>query len=114
MAKYKCGVCGFIYDEAKEGASFADLVVCPVCKRPATNFKKVEEEAAAQEVVEVPATEPKAEAPAPSLAYDPQYARHDTSNRYMAEIHEMAVTGKSISGAMGTKMKMPNWEDILI
>ena len=32
----------------------------------------------------------------------------------MAEIHEMAVTGKSISGAMGTKMKMPNWDDILI
>ena len=51
MAKYKCGVCGFIYDEAKEGAPFADLVVCPVCKRPATNFKKVEEEAAAPEVV---------------------------------------------------------------
>ena len=45
MAKYKCGVCGFIYDEAKEGTPFADLVVCPVCKRPASNFKKVEEEA---------------------------------------------------------------------
>ena len=115
MAKYKCGVCGFIYDEAKEGSPFADLVVCPVCKRPATNFKKVEEEAAAPEVVEgpeAPVAEPKVEAP--SLAYDRQYARHDTSNRYMAEIHEMAVTGKSISGAMGTKMKMPNWDDILI
>ena len=58
MAKYKCGVCGFIYDEANEGAPFADLVVSPVCKRPATNFKKVEEEAAAPEIVEVPATEP--------------------------------------------------------
>ena len=111
MAKYKCGVCGFIYDEAKEGAPFADLVVCPVCKRPASNFTKVEEETA-PEVVEAPEA-PVAEA-APSLAYDPQFARHDTSNRYMAEIHEMAVTGKSISGAMGTKMKMPNWDDILI
>ena len=39
MAKYKCGVCGFIYDEAKEGAPFADLVVCPVCKRPVSNFQ---------------------------------------------------------------------------
>ena len=117
MAKYKCGVCGFIYDEAKEGAPFADLVVCPVCKRPASNFTKVEEDAA-PETVEVP--EAKVEAPPAkadagiNLAYDPQFARHDISNRYMAEIHEMAVTGKSISGAMGTKMKMPNWDDILI
>ena len=116
MAKYKCGVCGFIYDEAKEGTPFADLAVCPVCKRPASNFKKVEEEAA-PEVVEAPdaaVSEAKSTEAAPSLAYDPQYARHDLSNRYMAEIHEMAVSGKSIIGAMGTKMKMPNWDDILI
>ena len=26
----------------------------------------------------------------------------------------MAVTGKTVSGAMGTKMPMPNWDDILI
>ena len=37
-----------------------------------------------------------------------------TTCRYMAEIHEMAVTGKSISAAMGTQMKMPGWDDILI
>ena len=109
-------MCGFIYDEAKEGTPFADLAVCPVCKRPASNFKKVEEEAA-PEVVEAPdaaVSEAKSTEAAPSLAYDPQYARHDLSNRYMAEIHEMAVSGKSIIGAMGTKMKMPNWDDILI
>ena len=115
MAKYKCGVCGFIYDEAKEGVPFADLAVCPVCKRPATNFQKLEEETApeVEETVEASAA-PTQASEATNLAYDPQFARHDTSNRYMAEIHEMAVTGKSISGAMGTKMKMPNWDDILI
>ena len=32
----------------------------------------------------------------------------------MEEIHEMAVTGKSISGAMGTQMPMPKWDDILL
>ncbi len=32
----------------------------------------------------------------------------------MEEIHQMAVTGKSISGAMGTKMPMPSWDDILL
>ena len=40
--------------------------------------------------------------------------RHDASCRYMEEIHEMAVTGKSISGAMGTQMPMPKWDDILL
>lgn len=32
----------------------------------------------------------------------------------MDEIHQMAVSGKSISDAMGTQMPMPNWDDILI
>lgn len=32
----------------------------------------------------------------------------------MAQIHEMAVTGKSIGSAMGTMMPMPNWDDILL
>ena len=32
----------------------------------------------------------------------------------MEEIHEMAVTGKTIGSAMGTQMKMPGWDDILI
>lgn len=40
--------------------------------------------------------------------------RHDASCRYMEEIHEMTVTGKSISGAMGTQMPMPKWDDILL
>jgi glutamate synthase domain-containing protein 2 len=32
----------------------------------------------------------------------------------MKEIHEMAVSGKSISAAMGTRLPMPGWDDILI
>lgn len=32
----------------------------------------------------------------------------------MDEIHEMAVSGKSISAAMATAMPMPGWDDILI
>ena len=31
MAKYKCSVCGFIFDETTEGKSFAELEHCPVC-----------------------------------------------------------------------------------
>ena len=32
----------------------------------------------------------------------------------MEEIHQMATSGKSIGGSMGTTMPMPNWDDILI
>lgn len=52
--------------------------------------------------------------PSLDLNYDKNLYRVDESCRYMEEIHQMAVTGKSISGAMGTKMPMPNWDDILL
>ena len=32
----------------------------------------------------------------------------------MEEIHQMAVTGKTIGSSMGTQMNMPGWDDILI
>ena len=49
-----------------------------------------------------------------SLEYDRTLVRHDPACRYMDEIHQMAVTGKTIGGSMGTQMKMPGWDDILI
>lgn len=85
MAKYKCSVCGYVYDEEKEGKPFADLEACPVCRQPAAAFQKQEEAAA------------------PVSGY-----------RYMKEIQEMAATGKPIIEAMGTRMPMPGWDDILI
>jgi flavin reductase (DIM6/NTAB) family NADH-FMN oxidoreductase RutF/rubredoxin len=41
--KYKCAVCGFIYDEAKKGVSLSDLPddwVCPVCGSDKDEFVK--------------------------------------------------------------------------
>lgn len=105
MAKYKCSVCGFIFDEAQEGKSFAELEHCPVCQQPRSKFVKLEEAATAAI---------KQDQPVSSLAYDAQYARQDEKMRYMDAIHEMAVSGKTIIGAMGTTMAMPNWDDILI
>ncbi len=105
MAKYKCSVCGFIFDEAQEGKSFAELEHCPVCQQPRSKFVKLEEVAPAAI---------KQNQPVSSLAYDAQYARQDEKMRYMDAIHEMAVSGKTIIGAMGTTMAMPNWDDILI
>lgn len=104
MAKYKCSVCGYIHDEETSGA-FSSLGKCPVCGQPVRVFQKMEEDT----TVTVEMGEEKS-----PLSYDAQYARVDENCRYMKEIHQMAVTGKSIIEAMGTQMPMPNWDDILI
>ena len=104
MAKYKCSVCGFVYDEEAQGAPLDTLKECPVCHQPMKAFELYEEQP--QKAVREPQEPAK-------LDYPEAYARTDASIRYMEEIHRMAVTGKSISAAMGTKMVMPSWDDIL-
>ena len=104
MAKYRCAVCGYVFEET-EDKKFSDLTKCPVCGQPVSQFEPVEEPA---EEEKGPAAE---ENP---LAYPKEYFRRDDTCRYMAEIQTMAQTGKPIIDAMGTKMKMPGWDDILI
>ncbi len=44
MTKYRCTVCGYIYDEEKEGKKWEDLPsdwVCPLCGVPKDMFEKV-------------------------------------------------------------------------
>ena len=67
MAKYKCSVCGYIYDEEKEGKPFSELTECPVCKQPVSEFHKVEDD-------------------------NPVVRNY----RYMKEIQQMAATGISV------------------
>ena len=109
MAAFKCSVCGYIFDEEKEGKPFAELTACPVCKKPASAFE--EQAAAGTKQAGAELTAQEADNP---LAYPAQYARLDESCRYMKEIHQMAVSGKSIIEAMGTRMPMPSWDDILL
>ncbi len=104
MAVYKCKICGFIFDEAKEGRRLSELDVCPVCKQSTSNFEKIADSG-----------ESAPEAAAGSApGYDPRFVRQDPSARYMEEIHQMATTGKSLSGAMGTLMPMPGWDELLL
>lgn len=45
MASYECSVCGFIYDEEKEGRKWEELPedwVCPVCGAEKASFKRLE------------------------------------------------------------------------
>ena len=108
MAVYKCKICGAIFDEEKEGKSISELDSCPLCRQPVSNMEPVQEQGSetVEETVE--------KAYSGELDYDSATARSDASCRYMAEIHEMAVTGKSIGGSMSTVMPMPNWDDILM
>lgn len=102
MAVYVCTVCGYRYDEDKEGIPYEQLKACPACKQPKEKLILAEQE------------KPKPQQAESSLAYDPAYARSDPSCRYMEEIHQMAVSGHSVHAAMGTKMPMPGWDDILL
>lgn len=107
MATYRCSVCGYIFSEEKEGKAFSHLDTCPVCGRPADRFELLETETPKEEAA-------KEEGKASGLAYDSAFLRHDAAERYMEEIHRMAVEGTTIHAAMSTKQKMPGWDDILI
>ena len=46
MKKYICPICGYVYDESKEGIKFEDLPddwKCPLCGVPKSMFEKEEE-----------------------------------------------------------------------
>lgn len=108
MAVYKCSICGAIFDEEKEGKKLEELECCPVCMQPISKFELVEADPPAS-----PA-ETADHAETASLAYDPRFERRDRSARYMEEIHEMSVSGKSIDSSMGTLMPQPGWDEILL
>ena len=118
MAVDRCRICGAIFDEAKEGKKLSEIPCCPVCKQPISNFEKIadSEETKPDAAAATGKAEPDGAARPSSaqLAYDEAFARVDERCRYMKEIHEMAVTGRTIGGAMGTQMPMPGWDDILL
>lgn len=119
MKKFVCTVCGYTC----EGEQAPDE--CPVCHQPGSKFR----EEANEETLDMreadgktaegmaedgKETDEKEEGALEDLSYDKHFYRIDESCRYMEEIHQMAVTGKTIGGAMGTKMPMPSWDDILL
>lgn len=108
---YKCSVCGYVFDEEKEGKAFSELTACPLCKQPAEKLKPVPAEDSGKEAAGENAKI--SDCPA-DLSYPKETRKTDSNYRYMKEIHEMAVTGKSAIEAMGTQMKMPGWDDILV
>jgi hypothetical protein len=72
------------------------------CRQP-KKFRKAskEEEATAKSVTKGTPAEA-----APELAYNKSFYRFDESCRYIEKIHQMAATGKTMGGAMGTKLSI--------
>lgn len=113
MAKYKCQLCGHIYDEEKEGVKFEDLPddwKCPMCMAPKSMFKKIDDK------IEKKKDEIKKTSKNDSLSnYLREYKRDfDEFEKNMVDIHTMATTGESIISAMGTQLPIISWKDILI
>ena len=110
MKKFVCTVCGYVCQGEQPPEN------CPVCRQPREKFREEALEGGEVSTIELSSgkTEQKEDVFSMELSYDKNFYRVDESCRYMEEIHQMAVTGKTISGAMGTKMPMPGWEDILL
>jgi glutamate synthase domain-containing protein 2/rubredoxin len=110
MARYQCGLCSYIYDEAKEGTPWDEVPddwVCPVCGSPKSEFVLVSEaqpEAPAAESVGVGQD-----------AYLKRWNRPtDAVELHMNAIHRMAETGASIVEPMRTQVHTFSWDDILL
>lgn len=60
MGKWICKICGYVYDEAREGKAFADLPdtwVCPLCGADKASFASEEKEEAGRPSAPVRITE---------------------------------------------------------
>ena len=112
MSEFRCRVCGYVYDEWKEGGLFAILPgdwVCPVCGRSKAEFEEITEV--------LPGPEPAAPARAAAGAGNaPGDLRRpsDALETRMADIHAMARAGESVIEPMRTRLPVISWDDILI
>ncbi len=110
MAVYKCSVCDTVFDENKEGKKWDELGGdwnCHVCESGKSAWKKVEEKVRSQDV-SVGGTEDASESPDEYLKLEDELESH------MADIHQMAETGKPIIEPMRTRKPVPSWDEILI
>lgn len=110
MASFACNICGYVYDEASEGAAWADLPedwVCPVCGASRSDFSPVDTAAGG----EAPAAAP---AEAAASGYLAEWARAtDDIETHMADIHRMATDGVPVLEPMRSRKAPRLWDDLL-
>jgi glutamate synthase domain-containing protein 2 len=108
MAKYRCRICHYVYNEKTEGVFFDDLLpdwTCPVCGAARSEFDRLEDE-------------PEPPAPAEPVrerkSFDDYRRASDELETAMADIHRMALTGESVVEPMRSRKPVVSWDDILI
>ena len=115
--KYECEVCGYVFDEEKEGRKWEELAdewKCPVCDSGKSYFKKLAEESEKKDGEKSGKEEnvPDRDELADFLK---DYRReNDDTESHMKDIHTIAETGKSIIEPMRTTKPVTGWDDVLI
>ena len=111
MAKYRCTICGYIYDEEKEGILFKDLPddwKCPLCFNPKSAFEKIEEDVeSVEEVVEESSEEVDS---LEAMAKDTPVRL----KRAVSKIHAVTSDSYNEISAMGTTRSVIGFDDVLI
>lgn len=113
MAKYRCIVCEYTYDEDKNDSLWMDVpddYTCPVCGSTKKLHEKVEE--VKSPVADTISVESET---TPGKDSDDSLLRtSDEIETYMADIHQMAETGESITEPMRTRKPTFSWDELLI
>ena len=112
MAVYQCGLCSYIYDEDKEGVTWAGLPndwICPVCGSTKDAFIMIQDEEDEDEVLTPESVGVGNE------AYLKRWNRPtDALETHMNAIHNMAESGQSVVEPMRTQMPTLSWDELLI
>jgi glutamate synthase domain-containing protein 2/rubredoxin len=109
MAKYRCRMCHYVYNEKTEGVFFDDLFpdwTCPVCGAAKSEFERLEDE--------LPPPPPPAEPVRERKTIEDYRRTSDELETAMADIHRMALTGESVIEPMRSRKPIVSWDDILI
>ena len=113
MARYRCIVCEFVYDEEKNDSLWMDVpddYTCPVCGSAKRLHEKIEENLASDsEMISQAAETVMENGPDESLLRS-----SDDIETYMADIHQMAQSGESITEPMRTRKPTFSWDELLI
>lgn len=104
MNTYKCKVCGNVF-EAEEADS--GRIECGICGAQGDNIAQEQHDQQVNRIVSDDKTHN-------TLAYPSDYLVVDPDIRFMDEIHEMSVSGRTLIEAMGVTDVNPSWDDIMI
>ena len=112
MARFKCVVCEYIYDEDENGQSWESLPeewVCPVCESPKKYYSPVGEGDGKGD----PKTTPADEGPEKEAPIDLQKTMSEAEPHF-ADIQDMAKNVRTVLEPMRTKQFVLSWDEILI